>query len=167
MAATWAFTSLLGPIVVGTGATQRIGNKIFVKRIEFSLLMVPQTTQPATGCVSRFVVYHNKETRGSLPAALDLFTAATVDALRSTPKKPALTLMKDFTTTGVVMGSAGAGPPLLQRFAVRVNKRIDYTGTGGGTATDLLKDDYGFGMICSAPTACNMTFNAKIVFADA
>jgi len=170
MPTTWTFASVIFPIVLGQNASQRIGNKIFVKSIQFSWRMSPLAPQPnAGGCIMRMIVYHNKECRGSLITVADLFASTDIGALRSTTKQPACSILKDITSTGVSTGGGTtSGPQTLTMFSVKVNKRIDFVGSTltTGAIADLLKDDYGFGMICDVAAACNMQGNIKVIYTD-
>jgi len=140
-----------------------------IKRIEFSTSMSPVAPQPnLAGCNMRFVVYQNKECRGSLITQAQVFKSNTVETLRETVQKPSVTLLRDTVSAGIASSATTAGPKSIVQFTVPVNKRVDYVSSSGppGVVADLLKIDIGYGMICDVPLACTMTIAAKVIYVD-
>jgi len=165
MANTWTFASVLA-LAQGTDASTRIGNQIYLKEIQFSIQMKPLVTQPVSGCTMRFVVYHNREANGAVPAAADVWASSTsIQSLRSSPNIPKIDLLYDKVTAGVFTSATTSGPPMISQFTIPIGRRIDYTGSGA-TITAVLKDDYGYAMICSDANSCNMEIKYKLVFTD-
>jgi len=165
MANTWTFRSVLA-LAQGTDASTRIGNQIMLKEIQFSIQMKPLAASASTeGCTMRFVVYRNREANGAVPTVTDVFVVDNVMSLRASPFLPKFDLLYDKVTAGIKTTATTAGPPTITQFTIPINKRIDYTGSGG-TITSLLKDDYGYGMVCSDPTSCSMEIKTKLVFTD-
>jgi hypothetical protein len=67
--------TLLNPLIQGTGAGNRTGRDALLERIELRFLM--STTAVNSVDAYRILVFWDTETRGSLPAYADLFSAAT------------------------------------------------------------------------------------------
>jgi len=170
MTAAWVFDSLLDGIQIGQLATNRIGNKICVEKIEVHVLMSPLTTLNAEGCMCRLVLYHNKETVGALPVSANVFTTDTVSSTRNMVLKPRVTIKKDMTHTMVATGSnAGStisvGPMGMMSFTIYPKKVIDFQ-SSTPSIVDLFKDDFGIGWIASAASSCKMQYTAQVVFTD-
>lgn len=168
---TWGFASPCFFIQQGTAANQRIGNKIYVKSIQFSCYMVPLVTMTGAGVLCRFVVYHNKETVGALPTGLRIFVSDDVRSLRNTSNVPRFSILRDMTHSMVITSTNaatvnGVGPTKLVQFTIYPKKVIDFTGTTG-TIADLLKHDYGIGFCCSQAAACNVDVICKVQYSDA
>lgn len=175
--ATWTLASFFPLIQQGTTANNRIGNKIFVKGVWITMLcqggttMLNGTASGTAGVNTRFIVYHNKEALGTQIAATTIFDQDSISSLRNNTKSSQVSLKKDFTRTVVVTGvkstgeSVATGPSIQEIFYIPINKRIDYSGNTG-TIADILKDDYGYGMCCSAANlnSCAVTF--KVLYTD-
>lgn len=171
MAAAWTFQSNLFQIAQGTNANQRIGNKIYVKKIEFCFTMTPLSGLPLGGCMARTVVYHNKLCNGELPTATTLFSADSISAFKNWVNNPKFTIMKDMMhsmvrTSDNAGAVSGAGPGMLAKFSIYPKQVIDYD-NNATLITDLLKHDYGIGYICSDATACQMRLRTRVIFTDA
>jgi len=165
MANTWTFGSFL-LMAQGTDASTRVGNKIFVKSVTVSMQMKPQVGMPVSGCTMRFVVYHNKDSLGALPAAVgDLWQTPGIDTLRYTPYLSKYNLLFDQITSGVMTSATTSGPPSIKQITFPINKLIEYK-SNLGTIADLLNDDYGYAMICSDASSCNMELRWKVNYTD-
>lgn len=174
---TWAFSSFLTGIQQGTAlgtiplANNRIGNKIFVKYIELMVGFTPTVTAGQTsGGVCRCVVYHNNAAAGLSIAGADVFSPNTYAGLRYTPGTSRISLKRDRTHVFVPVATnaanvSAAAPIVLYKMRIRINKEIAYV-SNNGTASDLIKDDYGFGCCANNGTTCTMSVNYKVVFTD-
>lgn len=172
MTTTWTWKSALIDIVQGTGATQRIGNKIFVHAIRFMVQMKPVVVAGVSQANCRCVVYHNKEAVGALPNTDQVFSTTGVTAQRYIPQLNRYRLLRDqvHNLTSFAYNSTTneyiLGPGSQFQWAIFPKKRIDYTGNGNGI-TDLFKDDYGFGCIVDTAATCNMNLRVQVIFSDA
>lgn len=167
----WGYVTLCA-LAQGTGATNRMGNKIFLKRIIIHMRMDCQTTSASTtGPTCRTVLYCNKEAKGALPAAVpSIFATDGITAVRSTPHLPQYDVLRDDMHNFPVYQSSGTTSVQSSRshtirWDVPVYKVIDYQ-SNAGTISDLLKRDYGLALIASAATSCGYVLNAKLLFSD-
>jgi len=167
----WDVDDHVASLQQGTSASQRIGNKIMVHKIEWCITMVPLVTMPAAGCVSRFAIVHNKETVGTTITGTDVFLSATFDTLKNTANQPRYTVLRDQNHSMVVTGMNGAtqaavGPIASIKLTIFPKKIVSFNGNTGGNG-DLLKDNWSLLSICSNPNACNMQGTWKMTFSDA
>lgn len=180
MAATWTFFSALtsnltsgsvAGLVPGTGAFNRLGNKILLKSITYTIFITPTATAGmADGCTCRVVLYHNTEASGTAPTGLTMFTTDTVYANRNVDYLSKMSLQRDMVHSMVALSNnAGTvntvGPGKLFKVTVYPNKVIDFTNTTG-SISDLLKHDYGIGFCATESTGCNMICNMQTIFTD-
>lgn len=170
MPAVWTWISHIGLIQQGFLANQRIGNKIFIRKMTWAGQMTfSAAAANVTGCLGRMVIYHNKETVGLLPALTPaVFDQDKVYAQRNITLKPRLSILKDMTHSGVVTATNGAtpiatGPQTSFQVSIYPNKQIDFQ-SNLGTVADLFKDDYGMGMICN--NTCVMEYYVTIEYND-
>lgn len=173
---TWdgMWQSALAGISQGTGATNRIGNKIYVHSIRFNVFMKPAA--PAAGGVPnpmcRCVIYHNKEAVGNLPASTpSVFAANLIESPRYVPLLNRYAILRDYTHsmfTGAVDGSGYyvVGPRMIFSWVVQPRKKIDYQ-SNAGTISDLYKDDYGVGCFMTNANTCTMDIRVQVIFSDA
>lgn len=180
--ATWQFFSTLctnsttGSVVgikQGTGASDRLGNKILLRQINFTIRMTPTFASGMTdGCFCRVIVYKNKEAVGSVPTGADMFVLDVVDANRNIPLTPKLSVLRDLGHTMVTTAAVAASTPLavgpvkLIKFSVFPNKIIDYSGGNSGAITDILKHDFGIGFCATEANACNVVCAVQSIFSD-
>lgn len=166
----FVFSSVLSTIGVGTGASARVGNKVFVKGLQFRVLVSGvSTVAHPNGATVRFGVYHNKEANGSLPTAANVFAdPAKIQSCRNTPFAPKFRILDDNMHTIIQHGTATptSGPPVVLDIYVPVNKVVDYVGSTG-TIADLLKDDYGVFYATNVANAVTLDVSAKVRFSDA
>lgn len=167
----WQINSFLPTIVQGTDSNTRIGDKIFLKQINIAFTMKPVATLPLSGSQCRFILYHNKQCNGVQVAATTIFAAnGSIDSPRNIPKKHQVSLLRDQIHQMIVTASTGAtnatGPTRTMRFVIYPKKRIEYTGASGAIA-DILKDDYGYGFMCSDLLACEVDIHFQVLFTDA
>lgn len=171
----WHFYSALEGLTQGSGVSNRIGNKIYLHYIEFQVLCYPSSTISNDGGTARFILYHNKETVGTLTTSAMVFNADKLHAQRNITLEPRVSVLRDRVCQCVVTsydaaGAAGEkkafGPTHYWVWRIYPKKKIDFQ-SNAGTISDLLKDDYGFAA-CSL-NANDMTFelNTQVVFSDA
>ena len=168
---TWTFESFLDGIIQGSTASTRIGNKILIHGIQVKVIMAPLTTMPAIGSICRLVIYHNKETVSAVPVSANVFTSNTVTALRNITLLPRLAIKRDMTQAMMVTSQNGAGanltvgPANVMSMSIYPKKIVDFQ-SNAGTVTDLFKNDFGIGYICSAAASCTITFEVNVIFSD-
>lgn len=157
----------------GTDASSRIGNRIFVKKIEVMIMMTPGTSMPAGGTQCRAVMYHNKECNGTLIASTDLWDYDQLMTTRLQARLAKASVLKDHSKSMIVTGTdstgviKAVGPTCMAHFIVYPKKTINYVGnTTAGAITDLLKDDYGFGYCALNATSVSIAVALKVSFTD-
>lgn len=159
-----------GGLAQGTSANQRLGNKIFVSRIEFSVQLYKNSGTEANGDTCRCIMYHNKEAKGAVIDKNTLFAEDKVYSLRAYPNNPMASVVKDAVHTFVPTASTGTagnyamGPQVVFRWNIYPRKRIDFNGTYNDVR-DLIKDDYGIGCIATGNN-CLMSWRSRVYFSD-
>lgn len=176
--ATWDISSFLGRtgagnrIEQGLDFTNRIGDKIRLHAIHFTVFIAPAAVMPdGNGSLCRIIVYHNTQANGAVPAGAELFNANTFNELRNQLYRNRLFILKDFTHQMVVTGTNAAanltsGPEFFGTFSIYPKQEISYSGTSG-EITQILKHDYGIGICSDTASCCNVTVKAQVVFTDA
>lgn len=176
-ATSWAYATLMA-LQQGTNASQRIGNKIYAKGIQLMVQMYVSTPQtaPVFGNTCRMIAYHNKEANGALPGASpSIFLTDSFMSLRNSATYPKFDVLKDEVHNFMPTSSNGntgtptpitASAPHILRWYIPINRVIQYQ-SNAGTISDLLKDDYGVGIICNAGTSCSFDMRYKLLFSDA
>jgi len=171
VAATWAYDNPLAILQQGTSASQRIGNRVFVHFIHYSIVCVPNTTIAVTGSQCRMVAFHDRECNGVTPTATGMWVTDESNTLRNSAKLPKFRIIRDMMHNMVVTATNAAavsatGPMVLQHLFIPVKKAIQFSGNTG-TVADILKDNYGLGYCAENGTACKLAWKVKVVFSDA
>lgn len=176
--ASWNFASALAGLQQGTAANNRIGNKIFLHSIQFTITMKPASV--AAGTIAeqcRCVIYHNRETSGVLPVGANgMFTHAGLAAQRFQPLLNQYGVLRDgiHTFTPQIYNSTSStvvlGPPVTYVWRVFPRRTVDFR-SNAGTISDLYKDDYGVGCVAevngAASPSCEMRVRIQVIFSDA
>lgn len=174
-ARAWTFNSALIGITPGNTASTRIGNKIRVTAIHFTVMIEPllagSTTITNGGCVCRFIIYHNKQTNGTLVTGDQMFVTDTLLANRNVDYLSKLSVLKDVTYPMYISaadstGTRATGPPIVFKCSIYPNKVIDYVANTAAISS-IMKDDYGFGFSSDSDTACQLNLNVQTVYTDA
>lgn len=174
-AVTWTFDSFLDGIQQGTALGQRIGNQITLKAIHVFIQMVPYAPAAvaagaavATGGICRMALYHNKEAVGALPSG-SMMTFNDYTGVVLYQQKPRLTLVKErqchFVITSQGATQSTAGPAMQVRMSIYPKTKIDYV-SNAGTASDLIKHDYGMGIVANNANVCTMQYYFMVEFTD-
>lgn len=167
----WALDSVLETIQQGTASNERIGDRIYVKSIQVSFYMqcIPATFDKA-GAICKVLLYHNKQAAGNLIQATTMFTGDDFWAHRNLTRMPAVSIPSLRSSSMFVTSIDAAGnafsPPSVITLRIAPRKVIEYTGTTG-TVADLLRDDYGYGVVCNTPTSMAVTIRGTITYYDA
>lgn len=170
---TWDFFSGLTGITQGTTASTRIGNRITVTSIRFTVMITLNAVSSPAGALCRCILYHNKEAVGAVPAVYGIFDQDNILANRNVAQLPRYSILRDYThqLTPTAYDAANSnfayGPPIKFVWTIYPRKVINFDGNSG-TITDLFKDDYGFACAMAGPGGvCAMTVDAKVMFTDA
>lgn len=171
---SWAFFSALSGITQGTTASTRLGNKITLQSIRFTVFI---NTSPqdnvGTPALCRCVLYHNKMANGAVPSVYQVFDQDNMIANRAQTKLPQFSILRDYTHTFTptafdpTANKFAYGPPTKFVWTLYPKKVLDFSGNTG-TIADLFKDDYGFACSATGSTAiCDMIVTAQVIFTDA
>lgn len=172
---TWSFNSAVIGLAQGNTDTTRIGNKIFVKRIEVSIFIQPG--QVATnGSVCRFVMWKRDIAYGAMtaPAAQpsydNFFDSDNLNSLRNITQSRYNHILKDQTFQMAVLSqNAGVNyslsPPVRLVWRIPVNKNIEYL-SGAITTAALQGYDYGVACVADDNNCCQFTVTSKMIFID-
>lgn len=170
-AATWQLTSALAGLQQGTSATQRVGNRVTVKRIEYSIFIQPATTMSGAGSLCRVILYHNRQAAGAQIGATTIFDTNDLYSLRNITQSKRVSVTRDAqypmwpTALNGSFAVAATSPPIRLFWRQPVNKMVTYQ-SNAGTISDILTDDYGIGFVSDDANCCAVSVNAKIIFTD-
>lgn len=168
---TWGFSSACGVLSQGYTASQRIGEKVRIKRIELYFTVFPAVDAAmADGALCRFIVYHNKRANGAVPTGTDMFVIDAQHALRNSTKLGQLSILREYNHSLVMYSNnAGAavssGPAVQWKWTIYPKKTLQFQENNGSVA-DLFMDDYGVGYI-GETNCCLARITGKLVFTDA
>lgn len=152
----------------GVAVNQRVGNKIYLSRIDFRVVVEPTIVAgDSNGANCRFIVYHNKECNGSVITYGDLFETNEMNAFRNMDRIAKVNIMYDgLHQMAIVSGTVNTNPTKFINFSVFPKKRIDFIGNTN-LINDILKDDYGFGFCSDGAACCKVSCEARLVYTDA
>lgn len=168
----WTFKSALVGIAQGNTNITRVGNKIFLKQIQFMFMIHGNgTALEPDGNQVRVIVYHNKSALGAVPDAASVFHNDTIHTMRNTELQPRFAVLKDFMHTIMVTGIKStdvftSGPRKCIRVNIYPNKVVDFTGTGS-TIAAIWKDDYGYAFSGTNSSDAGITVRWKVLWTDA
>lgn len=164
--AQWGFESTLRNLTQGSSANQRLGNAIYLTKIEWCITAT-LTATAAAGARAKFIVYHNKEAVGTVPTYSMLFNTNDLLSLRNTATQPRISIMKTREASFVVTTALPTyGPNVCINIAVYPKKKIVFQGNTNSIA-DVLKDDYGLAWCASQANVLTYGWNTKMTFTDA
>lgn len=126
-------TVAINPVVTGTTATTRIGDRITIKRIQVRFSISPAGTTD-DGDIFRVIVLLDKQPNGANPAVLDVLQTADEQAYPANKTMKRMTFLMDRYIAWNVEGpTIGADPPvafLVKRsahtFSKNVNIEVEY-----------------------------------------
>lgn len=167
----------------GFGVGERVGNKIKIARLEFSVRVYPLTGATMTdGSYCRFVLLHDRDFAGAAIGNTDVFAVDTRPMALYNPAKVALgktnagsrrfRVLKDFTHTMVGMGTNGAtvvtsGPQLVTMFTIPEveGKQVTYA-TVDSAITDIV--GWNLHLLLGADTAscCGWQIYGRLFYTD-
>lgn len=174
ISASWTYQSFFtsptntNTIQPGTGVDMRIGNKIFVKSIEYRFIVKPTGgagMDITGGNTCRFVIFHDKQTNGQLIAPGLLFRADNVNTTRNQDQLKRVLIKRDMIMTMMSTSGTTVGPtyPIIGKFAV--NKVFNFVSNTDSIAA-FLKDNYGFAVISDFALCCEMYGEWIVHFTD-
>lgn len=171
---TWLMDSAIAGLQQGTTASTRLGNKVKLVRIEFSIAINP-TSNPAmlsSGSKCRVILYHNRQTNGVQTDGATLFDANTILSLRNVPNMPKLSVLKDYvhnmsvlTVNPSTAAPMSSGPPIQFKWVIHPKQVISFI-TNATDITAMLTHDYGIGFCADDAGCCEVSVLTKLVFCD-
>lgn len=163
-------------IIQGTTQNTRIGNRIHVSRIQFSVRLCPAATM-ATGGLCRLIVMRDKFSNGGTPSITDIFTndpdglgsggAADVSpwSLRNPDNLVRFNFLYDRIHSLVSTSSTTGGPLMDFSFNVYPKDTIVFD-ANAGTAADIVKNNYWIVALSSDGTCCQLDLRGRVWFTD-
>jgi len=172
MDAAWHFFSLVNSIQQGTSVDKRIGNQIFIRYIQFSLLFEGDGDSLVNGMICRYCVIRNNEANGAIQGATAVFAngptgTATFASIRRYDTKQKYTTLLDKQHATVNTTATTHNPNGIVHGYVGINRKLNYTGTTNDAAAgNLLEQDYFFAICASVANCCKTHIYWRVVFND-
>lgn len=171
------FFSLISDITQGVGVNQRVGNRIRITRIDFTIdVRGGQATIMAAGALCKLLIIHNRDCNSSAPNYADMYTGTSIFRQRKpefTAKYRILKEMWHSLTSTATIGtgaSSASGPRTCWKFSIPINKTIVYKASSSIAANNnyqnLTKDDIQFTAIASDTGCCNIGGFYRVYFTD-
>lgn len=177
---TTAMLCLFAP-VIGDDISNRMGRKIFVKKIRINgILNVGVQAAQGAGdapAVVRIILYQDKQTNGSQSQGEDVIASGAgsdaIDMFQNVANLGRFRVWKDktFTLQNPNMGTDGVSTFATQGIArkfkmtIRPNCWVNFNATNGGTVADIV--DNSFHLIANTPSAQlvpSLTYKVRTVF---
>lgn len=171
----WGFRSFLAGIDQGTTASTRIGNQIYVRKIEVMINILPYTPAfegQTPGHFCRLILYRNKQTNGSLPDFSILFNKNMYNSLRNVPNIRRIVITRDYMHSfqrlsledGALPGPTITGTSTFQ-WTIYPRRKIQYSANTSSIA-DILSNDIGIGWSGSHNGCCRLDLQWQVWFND-
>lgn len=171
----WGFRSFLAGIDQGTTASTRIGNQIYIRKIEVMINLTPQGAAfegLAAGHFCRLILYRNKQTNGALPSYDILFNKDLYNSLRNVPNIRRIVISRDYMHSfqrldleaGALPGPTVSGTSTFQ-WTIYPRRKIQYS-SNASTVADILTNDLGIGWCGSHNACCRLDFQYQVWFND-
>lgn len=163
-------------IVQGTGASDRIGNKIKLQGIDLMVKIEPiQSGMDANGSMCRLVVIHQKKNNGAAPTQTQCFTGLGTPHLVADIQNPVyenrITFHQDIVHNMVMTGTNvapanTAGPEGLYKIHIPAKSIVEYNSSSGGEAS-LVSDGWYIAITSDGAACCAITTNCVVRYTDA
>lgn len=127
-------------IVQGNGDSQRIGDRIRLKKIDINFMISPIVAAVgATGTGCRILLVHDKQPNGAYPSATAIMNSASILSNQNLVHKKRFTILKDIVHQMTWTGSTtttpnAAGPELIGKFTIYPKHEVNYQTTVGVTS---------------------------------
>lgn len=172
MDASWHFFSLVNSIQQGVALEQRVGNQIYLRYIQFSILFEGDGDSLTNGMICRYCVIRTNEANGVMPGATAVFAngptgTATFASLRRYDTKNKYTTLLDKQHATVNTTATTHNPNGVIHGYVGINRKLNYTGTTNNAAGgNLLEQDYFFAICASVASCCKAHLYWRVVYND-
>jgi len=171
----WNVESILGKLTIdqGPASDQRIGNKIFIKKMVINFYIVPSGTMVAAmtdGMTCRVAIVRDKMPNGAAPAAQNIWITDTLLSPVNGAMTSRFNILKDFSHSMVVTSTNGtspvsAGPPFLGSIVMYPRQTVGYN-SGSGTVTDIMTNNYNIMAIADNVNCCVLKYHVQVEFTD-
>lgn len=176
--ATPKFESFFSGFGVGTAFNERIGQSIFVRRIDINIRIDPLRSEDPSYC--RIGVYYNNQCAGSLPAAADVWLPRNIlnpasyyyyNAFRNPRHARRIRLPRDYLHAMAPISTPEVGQPIAVagavnlRWAVYPRRKVMFNGEDVGIGA-LAGFDAGFFIVADDADCCTVTTNFVVHFTD-
>lgn len=170
----WVFNTFFQGLVQGTGATNRLGSQIFLRRVDVMVTLYPVTAdmisnRPSEFC--RLMIYRNKQCNSTAASYNLFFDTNDFDSLRSVPNIRRVSILRDYShcmttlTDTNAAGTATVAGSINFQWTVFPRKVIQFI-SNNGDITDLATNDYGFAFCSSNLGCCSIGLKYKLWFND-
>lgn len=179
MDVAWHFHSILNGIQQGTGADDRIGNKIFVRYVVLALNFEMDGDSLVNGHVNRFGMLLDTTATSAVPADTTVFSTVpssfTIwNSIKNYENAPRFRFLLDeqHRTVQTVGGAAAAdnrftSQAVIHRY-IPVNKVFNYKSVANDTTGSNMVGDQLLLMNCASVTGCCTTICGwRVIFNDA
>lgn len=174
-----AFTDTAGTtgIGVGSGVNGRIGLRIHIKEIQFSIMInpTPGTGVPAhaDGFTCRVIVVQDKQWKNQNAAAfdaLDYMQTSNIASLYNHNNRQNYKILRDFQHNMTVTSDNGtivtAGTPRIFRFSVYPNIKVVYSGVNG-VLSEITDNNIFLMLATDSANCCNFTVQRRVIYTEA
>lgn len=161
--------TLLNGLVPGSGASQRIGQKVSIMTMEFRL---NSRCTPGTGIdqVHRLLFLLDRQANGAAPAALtDFLNAGNYQGLRQLNNRRRFKVLKDYYFNVNATGEAGSQRVIYKYMKFRRPIVVEYNAGIAGTIADIVSNAMYFipiGQIAAGATAGSVVGYVRLRYTD-
>lgn len=177
--ASWRFYSLVD-CTKGTDSNQRVGDSVYLKKLEVMLTIQPNNIQlqgtdvtPSTTGKCRIVIYKKYRPDGVVPLYSDYFNQDDFQSLRSVPNRARGSLLRDYmhimtpiskepTDAQSVLASFTVSGDVTFQWTLYPRCKVQYVGSG---AIPIV-NDIGIGICADQIDCCNVQWRRQMVFND-
>lgn len=161
-----------GGIAQGSTETQRMGERVTLKRIDVVINIDPILANVnQNGSLCRVLIVHDREPHLGYPANTTVLNVANdIRTLQNLTYRTRFTIVKDFVhsmviTANNVAANFGVGPAGLFKFSLFPNKIMQFSGAAGVTA-NIVKNCYYIMVSSDDDNCCQLSYACQLQFTD-
>ena len=138
-----AVIQLLNGIAPGSAANQRIGRKVTMKRLTFSIAIQYPATSAGVATFARFMIVYDRQTNAANPGMTDILDANTIEAQVNLSNRDRFKILKNWTfKVGPAVTTTNSAVPnvYIKRFTMRLPKdaqEVTFNSGTAGTVADI------------------------------
>jgi hypothetical protein len=157
----------LNGLAPGTAVTQRLGRKVVLTRLEFSLL---NASTPTTGLdqVQRILLIWDRQTNGAAPAILDVLSAGSPTSLFNPDNATRFKILFDWIKP-VNASTESDSIVATGHVSIPLRLPVQFNGGGAGSVADIVSGSLyliTLGSLASGATAGSVTGYTRVYFTD-